>query len=33
MDPTVVWIGGAIVAGLLVGFVIAAVRRMHDRRR
>ncbi len=33
MDPTVLWIGGAIVAGLLVGFVIAAVGRARDRTR
>ncbi len=33
MDPTVAWIGGGIVAGLLVGFVIAAVGRIRDRRR
>ena len=33
MDPTVLWIGGAIVAGLTVGFVIAAVGRIRDRRR
>jgi len=33
MDPTIVWIGGAIVAGLLVGFIIGAVRRIRDRHR
>ncbi len=33
MDPTTMWIGGAIVAGLLVGFVIAAVGRRRDRHR
>jgi uncharacterized protein involved in exopolysaccharide biosynthesis len=33
MDEVVLWIGGAIVAGLLVGFIIAAVGRMRDRRR
>ena len=32
MDQIVLWIGGAIVAGLLVGFIIAAVGRIRDRR-
>ncbi len=33
MDQVVLWIGGAIVAGLLVGFIIAAAGRIRDRRR
>ena len=33
MDEVIVWIGGGIVAGLLVGSIIAAVGRIRDRRR